>query len=253
MLLVQICVDIIFGATNVSLCEEFAKCMHSEFEKSMMGELNFVLGLQIKKLKEGTFINQAKYIRDLLKRFNMEEAKTIRTLMSSSIKLDKNEKGKSIDSTIYRGMISFLLYLTVSRLDIMYSVCLCARFQSCPKESHLSVIKRILKYLKGTMNIGLWYPKSDNFELIGFSDVNFAGCKVERKNTSDTCHFLGRSLISWHSKKQNSVALSTVEVEYIATGLCCAQILWMKQTLSDFDLSFEHVPIKCDNTSAISI
>ncbi|KAL6320024.1 hypothetical protein AAG906_003121 [Vitis piasezkii] len=103
----------------------------------MMGELNFFLGLQIKQLKEGTFINQAKYIRDLLKRFNMEEAKTMKTPMSSSIKLDKDEKGKFIDSTMYKGMISSLLYLTASRLDIMYSVCLCARFQSCPKESHL--------------------------------------------------------------------------------------------------------------------
>ena len=110
MLLVQIYIDdIIFGTTNVSLCEEFSKCMHSEFEMSMMGELNFFLELQIKQLKEGTFINQAKYIRDLLKRFNMEKAKTMKTPMSSSIKLDKDEKGQSIDSTMYRGMIGSLL------------------------------------------------------------------------------------------------------------------------------------------------
>ena len=112
MILVQIYVDdIIFRATNVSLCEEFSKCMHSEFEISMMGELDFFLGLQIKQLKKGTFINQAKYIRDFLKKFNMEEAKTMKTLMSSSIKVDKDEKGKSIDSTMYRGMIGSLLYL----------------------------------------------------------------------------------------------------------------------------------------------
>ena len=129
MLLVQIYIDdVIFGATNVSLCEEFSKCMYSEFEMSMMGELNFFLELQIKQLKEGTFINQAKYIRDLLKRFNMEEIKTMKTPMSSSIKLDKDEEGKSIDSTMYRGMIGSLLYLTASKPDIMYSVCLCARF-----------------------------------------------------------------------------------------------------------------------------
>ncbi|RVX15774.1 Retrovirus-related Pol polyprotein from transposon RE1 [Vitis vinifera] len=148
----------------------------------------------------------------------MEEAKVMKTPMSSSIKLDMDEKGKSIDSTMYRGMIGSLLYLTASRPDIMYSVCLCARFQSCPKESHLSAVKRILRYLKGTMNIGLWYPKGDNFELIGFSDADFAGCRVERKSTSGTCHFLGHSLVSWHSKKQNSVALSTAEAEYIAAG-----------------------------------
>ena len=116
ILLVQIYVDdIIFGATNVSICEEFSKCMHSEFEMSMIGELNFFLGL--KQLKKGTFINQTKYIRDLLKRFNMEETKTMKTPTSSSIELDKDEKGKSIDSTMYRGMIGSLLYWTVPLVD----------------------------------------------------------------------------------------------------------------------------------------
>ena len=155
----------------------------------------------------------------------MEEAKIMKTLMSSSIKLDKDEKGKSINSTMYRGMIGYLLYLTASKLDIMYSVCLCARFQSCPKESHLSVVKQILRHLKRTIDISLWYPKSDNFELIGFLNVDYVGCRVERKNTSGTCHFLGHSLVSWYSKKQNLVALLATEAEYIAVGLCCAQIL----------------------------
>ena len=129
---------------------------------------------------------------------------------------------------MYRGMIGSLLYLTTSRPDIMYSVCLYAIFQSCPKEFHLSVVKIILKYLKETMDISLWYPKSDNFKLIGFSDVDFSSCRVERKNTIGTCHFLGHSFVSWHSKKQNSVALSMAKIKYIAAGLCCAQILWMK-------------------------
>ena len=105
----------------------------------------------------------------------------MKTPMSSSIKLDKDEKGKFIDSTMYRGMIGSLLYLTASRPNIMYSVCLCARFQSCPKEFHLSAIKRILRYLKETMDIGLWYPKDDNFELIGYSDANFPVVKLRGK------------------------------------------------------------------------
>ncbi|RVW59588.1 Retrovirus-related Pol polyprotein from transposon RE1 [Vitis vinifera] len=166
---------------NKHLELEFYKCMHSEFKTSMMGELNFLLGLQIKQLKEGTFINQAKYMRDLLKRFNMEEAKTIKTPMSSSIKLDKDEKGKPIDSTMYRGMIGSLLYLTANRPDIIY--------------------------LKGTVDIGLWYPKGDNFELTRFSNANFAGCKVERKNTSGTCHFLRHSLVSWHRERRKPLGL----------------------------------------------
>ena len=164
--------------------------MHSEFEMNMMEELNFFLGLQIKQLKKGTFINQAKYIRDLLKKFNLEEVKAKNTLMGSSIKLDMDEKGKCVDQTKYRGMIGYLLYLTASRPDIMYSVCLCARFQACPKESHLNVVKRIFRYLKSTIDIDLWYPKCDNFELICYSDADFAGCKIDRKNTMSLTYVL---------------------------------------------------------------
>ena len=129
--------------------------MHSEFEMSMMGELNFFLGLQIKQLKEGIFINQAKDVRDLLKKYNFEEVKTKSTVMGSSIKLDMNEKGKPVNQTKYRGMIDSLLYLTASRPNIMYSVCLCARFQACPKESHLNAVQRIFRNFKGTIDIGL--------------------------------------------------------------------------------------------------
>ena len=167
--------------------------------------------------------------------------------------MDKDKNFKDVDITKYRGMIGSLLYLTASRPDILFSVGLCARYQSCPKESHLSVVKRIFRYLIGTMNLGLWYPKNSNFEIISYSDADFAGCKTDRKSTSGTCHFLGNSLVSCFSKKQNSVALSTTEAEYIAAGSCCAQILWMKQTLKDFDVDFECIPIKCDNTSAINL
>ena len=114
-------------------------------------------------------------------------------------------------------------------------------------------LKEYSRYLRSTIDIGLWYPKCDDFELICYSDADFGGCKIDRKCTSGTCHFLGYLLVSWHNKKQNSVALLTLEVEYIAVRLGCAQVLWKKQTLSDFGLTYSHVPIKCDNTSAISI
>ena len=226
ILLVQIYVDdIIFGATNESLCKEFANIMQSEFEMSMMGELTFFLGLQIKQTSEGIFINQSKYCKELLKRFEMENSKIFDTPMSTSCRLDKDEGGKPIEITKYRGMIGSLLYLTASRPDIMFSVCMCARFQANPKESHLSAVKRIMRYLVGTQQMGLWYPKGASSSLVGYSDSDFAGCKMDRKSTSGTCHFLGCSLVSWHSKKQNSVALSTAEAEYVAAGSCCAQIL----------------------------
>ena len=159
MLIVQIYVDdIIFGTTNEKLCQEFAKCMTREFEMSMMGELKFFLGLQIKQGKDGIFINQAKYIKELIEKFGMDGCKSSKTPMSTTTKLNKDEHGKSVDEKKYRGMIGSLLYLTSSRPDIMYATCLCARFQSYTKESHMHAVKHILKYLHGSLHLGLWYP-----------------------------------------------------------------------------------------------
>ena len=131
--------------------------------------------------------------------------------MSTSLKFDKNEQGTSVDVTKYRGMIGSLLYLTASRPDIMFSVCLCARFQSNPKESHLSAVKRIFRNLSGTRTLGLWYLKGTHIDLINYSDADWTGCNVDRKSTSGDCNFLGFALVSWSSKKQNSVALSIAE------------------------------------------
>ena len=183
----------------------------------------------------------------------MHEAKHASTPMATSTKLDQDLNGKPVNDKTYRGMIGSLLYLTASRLDIMFSVCLCARFQSSPKESHLVAVKRIFRYLVGTKNLGLWYPKGGDFSLVGYSDADYAGYKVDRKSTSDTCQFLSPSLVSWHSKKQNSVALSIAEAEYITAGACCAQLLWIMQQLRHLGINFKNVPTRCDNMSAINI
>jgi hypothetical protein len=123
---------------------------------------------------------------------------------------------KSIYQKVYRSMIGSLLYLCASRPNIMLSVCMRARFHANPKEVHLRSVKRIMRYLVYTPKFGLWYPKGSTFDLIGYFDADYVGCKIDRKSTSGTCQFLGRSLVSWASKKQNSVALSTAEAEYIA-------------------------------------
>ena len=162
-------------------------------------------------------------------------------------------KVKTVDSRQYRGMIGSLLYLTASRPELMLSVCICARFQSLPKESHMSLVKRIIRYVKGTLGLGLWYPRGSHFDLVGFCDADFAGCPTDRKSTSGTCQMLGMSLVSWFSKKQNSIALSTTEAEYIAAGCCCAQILWMRQTLADYRITFPPTTIWCDSSSAINL
>jgi hypothetical protein len=182
-------------------------------------------------MKEGTFLCQTKYVKDMLNRFDMVDSKPIKTPMALNGHLDLNEEGKSVDQKLFRSMIGSVLYLFASRPDIMLSVCMYARFQANPKECHLMAVKRIFRYLVHTPNLGLWYPKGSTFDLLGYSDSDYAGCKVDQKSSTGTCQFLGRSLVSWSSKKQNLVALSTVEAEYVAVGACCAQVLWMKQTV----------------------
>jgi hypothetical protein len=174
--------DIIFHSTNQKSYEEFSRVMMQKFEMSMMVELNYFLGFQVKQLKDGTFISQTKYTQDLLKWFEMKDAKPAKTPMGTNGHLDFNKGGKSVDQKAYWSMIGSLLYLCASRPDIMLSVCMCARFQSDPKECHLVVVKRILRYLVSTPCFGIWYPKRSTFDLIGYSDSDYAGCKVDRKS-----------------------------------------------------------------------
>ena len=217
--------DIIFGCTDQRYSDEFAYMMSDEYQMSMMGELKFFLGLQIRQQRNGIFISQEKYLKDCLKKFGMEDCKGYTTPMPAKHHLGPDDNGKEFDQKVYHSMIGSLLYLCASRPDIMLSVCMCARFQAAPKESHHLAVKRILRYLAYTPTLGLWYPKGSKFDLVGFSDADYAGDKVDRKSTSGTCHFLGRSLVCWSSKKQNCVSLSTAESEYIAAGSCCAQLL----------------------------
>jgi len=198
VILVQVYVDdIIFGSNNNTLCEEFVAAMQGEFEMSMMGELAYFLGLQVKQLKHGTFLNQSKYCFDLLKKFKMEDCKEVVTPIATNCLMDADEVGQLVDSTKYRGLIGSLLYLT--------------------------------------------------------ANSDYAGCKLDRKSTSGTCHLLGSSLISWNSKKQACVALSTAEAEYIAAGHGCAQIIWLKHQILDYGVRLSKVPLYCDNTSAINL
>jgi hypothetical protein len=245
--------DIIFASTNHMYCEEFSRTMTKRFKMPMMGELKFFLGFQIKQLKERTFISQTKYTHDMLKKFDMGNTKLIKTPIPTNGHLDLNEEEKVVDTKVYRSMIGSLLYLCASRPDIMLSVCMCARFQANPKEYHLVAVKRILRYLVHTPNLGLWYPKGSKFNLLGYSDSDYASCKVDRKGTLGTCQFLGRSLVPWSSKKQNYVALSTADAGYVAASACCAQLLWMRQTLRDFRCRFTKILLLCDNESAIKL
>ena len=245
--------DIIFGSANISVCQEFSKLMQAEFEMSLMQELKFFLGIQINQTPEVTYIHQSKYIKDVLKKFDMTECNSAKTPMHPTCILEKEEVSNKVCQKLYRGMIGSLLYLTATRPDILFSVCLCARFQSDPRESHLTAVKRILKYLKGTPNLGLMYEKTSEYRLSGYCDADYAGDRIERKSTSGNCQLLGNNLISWASKRQSTIALSTAEAEYISASLCTTQMLWMKHQLEDLQIFESNIPIFCDNTAAICL
>ena len=245
--------DIVFGATNDSLAKSFADEMKKMFEMSMVGELTYFLGLQVKQTDSGIYINQAKYASNLVKRFGLKKATHARTPMATNAKLTNDLSGEFVNVTLYRRMIGCLLYLIDSRPDIAFSVGICSRFQSNPKVSHLNAIKRIIKYVSGTCDYGLFYSKESNMSLAGYSDADWASNVDNRKSTTGGCFYVGVNLVAWMSKKQNFVSLSTAKAEYIATGSCCSQLFWMKKLLGDYGISQDTMVVYCDNSSAIDI
>ncbi|GJZ37569.1 retrovirus-related pol polyprotein from transposon TNT 1-94 [Tanacetum coccineum] len=214
IIIVQIYMDdIIFGSTCQDLCDDFSKIIYDEFDMSMMGELNFFLGLQIKQLEDGIFFNQSKYIKEMLKKFGLEGSKSIKTPMSSETKPTQDEDGESVDDKKYHGMIGSLLYLPAR----------------------------------------LWYPKGTGVETIVYVDSDHTGDYFDRKSTGGVCTFIGCCLTSWFPKKQTALAISTTEAEYVSTRKACQQALWMKQALVDYDIKLDDIPVLCDNKGAIDL
>ncbi|CAJ2665853.1 unnamed protein product [Trifolium pratense] len=254
LMIAQIYVDdIVFGGMSRQMVEHFVHQMQSEFEMSLVGELTYFLGLQVKQMEDTIFISQEKYARNIVKKFGMEGGSHKRTPAPTHLKLTKDEKGVDVDQSLYRSMIGSLLYLTASRPDIMFAVGVCARYQSEPKMSHLTQVKRIFKYVNGTCGYGILYTHGNDSTLIGYCDADWAGSADDRKSTSGACFFLGNNLVSWFSKKQNSVSLSTAEAEYIAAASSCSQLLWMRQMLKEYSVEQDVMTLYCDNLSAINI
>ncbi|GJW70319.1 putative ribonuclease H-like domain-containing protein [Tanacetum coccineum] len=164
---------------------------------------------------------QDKYVAEILKKFNYTNVKSASTPVDLEKPLVKDRDVDDVDVHLYRSMIRSLMYLTTSRPDIMFAVCACARFQITPKTSHFLAVKRIFRYLKDKPTLGLWYSRDSLFELVAYTDSDYAGATQNMKSTTRGCQFLGNRLISWQYKKQTVVATSTIEAEYVATASCC--------------------------------
>ncbi|GJX58986.1 retrovirus-related pol polyprotein from transposon TNT 1-94, partial [Tanacetum coccineum] len=204
-------------------------------------------------IRYGEDILLAKYALEILKKHGMDKCDSVATPMATKPKLDADLSGKLVDQTDYRSKIGSLIYLTSSRPDIVQAVCYYARYQARPTEKHLKEVKRIFRYLRGTINMGLWYPKDSGFELTAFSDADHAGCHDTRKSTSGGIQFLGDKLVSWMSKKQDCTAMSLTEAEYVALSASCAQVMWMRTQLKDYGFNYNKIPLYCDSQSAIAI
>jgi hypothetical protein len=232
ILIVCLYVDDLIFTGDLSV-DDFKNAMKTEFEMTDLGLMKYFLGIEVDQSDDGIFICQTNYANEVLKRFRMLNFKPTATPIATDIKLSKYDEGSYVDPTLYKRLVGSLMYLTTTRPDIMFAVSLISRFMETPKSTHWKVGKRILRYVAGTIDFGIRYTSSLNFELIGYTDSDFAGSIDDRKNTSRYVFSLGSGVVAWASKKQPIVTLFSTEVEYVATAVAVCQVVWMRRVLNE--------------------
>ncbi|KAJ8764618.1 hypothetical protein K2173_006700 [Erythroxylum novogranatense] len=246
--------DLLVTGNNAAKIGEFKKEMMKVFEMTDLGEMNYFLGIEIKQTQNEVFICQKKYLKEILKRFRMGECKSVNTPMNQKEKLQKEDGAERVDEGVYRSLIGCLMYLTATRPDILYPVSVFSRFLNCASELHMMAAKRVVRYLKGTLTYGVKFSKIQNFKLYGYSDSDWAGSIDDMKSTSGYCFIFGSGCFSWCSKKQEMVAQSTAEAEFIATTAAANQALWLRKIMVDLQLKQDDsTEILVDNQAAIAI
>ncbi|KAK9665921.1 hypothetical protein RND81_14G146000 [Saponaria officinalis] len=231
--------------SSESLVEAFKSSMKSQFEMTDLGALKYFLGLEINQSADGIFLCQEKYPTDMLKKFNMSNCEAATTPMNVNEKLQREDGTGPADGKLYRSIVGGLNYLTHTRPDISFPVSVVSRYMHKPTKQHLGAAKRILRYVAGSLNAGIWYTKvsDSNFKLVGYSDSDHAGSLDDRKSTSGNVFSLGSGAITWSSKKQETVALSSSEAEYAAISSASRQALWLQKLLLDFHrLQWQKIP-----------
>lgn len=249
--------DIIITRSSDSLIHELITKLNAKFALKQLGDLDYFLGLEVKKQPDGSlFLTQTKYIRELLDKAHMAEAKPISSPMVTHSKLSKYGNDDLADPHLYRSVVGALQYATLTRPEIAYSVNKVCQFMAQPLESHWKAIKRILRYLKGTLSLGLHLapaPATDHFSLVAFSDADWGSDPDDRRSTSGFCIYFGENLVSWSSKKQVLVARSSIEAEYRSMALATSEILWIESLLRELEVPFAKRILHCDNLSAVSL
>ncbi len=246
--------DLLYTGSSQQLMMEFKQVLMKEFEMTDLGEMNYFLGLEVSQRKSGIFLSQHKYAIEVLRQFCMDQCKAVATPMNTGEKLKEEDGSGATDVGRYRSLVGRLIYLTHTRPDISFAVGLVSRFMHSPTTHHFEAAKRILRYIAGTRDYGIWYTKSDNFVLQGFTDSDWAGAQDDRKSTTGNCFDLGSGLIAWMSKKQSTVALSSTEAEYVAASMAACQGIWLRRLLVDLGHEQkEATKLLCDNVSTIAM
>jgi hypothetical protein len=246
--------DILFTGDDPTMIQDFKQSMVKEFEMTDLGLLAYFLGLEVKQCSNGIFVSQAKYATEVLKKFAMEDCDPADNPVEYGTRLTKEGEGDLVNPTYYKSIVGCLRYLTCTRPDILFGVGLVSRYMERPRSSHLKAAKRILRFIKGTLNYGLCYSSSQNFQITGYSDSDWAGSLEDRKSTTGFIFFMGETAFTWTSKKQSIVALSTCEAEYIAAASCVCHAIWLRKLMEDLQQKqSEATKIFVDNKSAIAL
>ncbi|KAL4032606.1 hypothetical protein IC575_005686 [Cucumis melo] len=246
--------DLLFTGNDKFLCDDFKNSMKKEFEMSDMGLIHYFLRIEVNQNEGEIVISQQKYAHDLLKKFRMENASPCNTPMDANLKLCKDDIGEAGDPSLYRSLVGSLMYLTATRPDILFAVSMLSRFMTNPKRSHWEAGKRVLRYILGTINFGIYYKKVSESVLFGFCDSDWGGNVDDHKSTSGYVFSMGSGVFSWTSKKQSVVALSTTEAEYISLAAAGCQALWLRWMLKELKCTEKcETVLFCDNGSAIAL
>lgn len=246
--------DIVITGSDMEAISKLQNLLHSTFHMKDLGQLTYFLGLEVHHQPQGIFLNQHKYIMDLVQLGGLTNTNSVDTPMEINVKYRRDEGELLEDPTLYRKLVGSLIYLTITRPDISYAVHIVSKFMQAPRHLHLSAVRRIIRYILGTPSRGLFFPTGSSLKLQAYSDADWAGCPDTRKSTTGWCMFLGDALISWKCKKQDSVSKSSTEAEYRAMSTACSEIIWLRGLLTELGFSQDQpTPLHADNTSAIQI
>lgn len=246
--------DLIYMGNNTGMLEEFKETMKKEFAMTDLGVMKYFLGVEVVQDEAGIFICQKKYAEEILTKFGMETCNSVRNPIVPGQKLTKEEVGDAVNSTQFKQLVGSLRYLTATRPDLMFSVNLVSRYMEEPREQHLLVVKRILRYVQGTVTMGIRYKRDGDSNLVGFVDSDYAGDIDDRRSTSGYVFMMGEGAVSWSSKKQPIVTLSTTEAEFVSAAFGACQAVWQRNILEEIGLpQTEGMTVFCDNSSTIKL